>query len=356
MSEVLSTTLDNAASVEKLDSISTLLLENEEETPVEGTPKSTTQSATEGQGMGEEEEDDGNQEDDKQEGEGDEADEDISWAKALGVEDSQLVLDEDGTLKGINVKVDGESSTVGLKDLIAGYQTNKYVTQKSQALSAERKEFDAHREKFTGDYTAKLNTAEKLTGILASALLKEYNDIDWNHLRTTNPGEYAAAQADFQKRQGHIEQIMASVETEKQELDTKAQEEFKQRQQAFVMEQFQKVIVNNPQWNDHDKMRSDLNAMADVLNSAYGITPEEFAMVTDARHIEILKDAAAYRKGKETVQQKTVNKPKFVSSKSERPRKPMDKVTQLVLNARKATGYKQRELQRDAVAEILTGL
>jgi hypothetical protein len=78
-----------------------------------------------------------------------EQDEDVSWSGVLGVDDDKVVLDEEGNLVGLNVKVDGEVSTVKVADLIAGYQTTQDYTRKTQALSAERKEFEQVRQACT---------------------------------------------------------------------------------------------------------------------------------------------------------------------------------------------------------------
>ena len=100
-------------------------------------------------------------------------------------------------------------------------------------------------------------------------------------------------------------------------------------------------------------MQSDIAEMGNFVARSYGIHPDEFAMLNDARHIEILKDAMAYRKGKTVSQQKVQNVPKF--QKPGRASKPMSKLTQLTLSAKKATGSKQRDLQSAAIAELLSG-
>jgi hypothetical protein len=338
-----------------IDQIAALLAGDEQEEQQEPTgtePETEGQQATPEGDQDEGDEGDTPEREEGDEGEGD--DEQVTWSKALGVDESQLVLADDGTVKGVVVKVDGEVSTVGLKDLIAGYQTNKYVTQKSQALSAERKTFDEQREQVVALYKEKLTAVSGLTDALTNALTADYQGVNWEKLRVENPGEYAAAQADFQRRQQQIQQIMEAVKTETSAAEQRKAEEMQQQQTAFLKAQFEKVIANNPQWSDHDKMRTDLSELSNVLQAAYGISPEEFAMVSDARHIEILKDAAAYNKGKTVAKQKMADKPTFQSTRS-KPNKPMDKVTQLVLSARKAKGAKQRDLQSAAVAALLMG-
>ena len=95
--------------------------------------------------------------------------------------------------------------------------------------------------------------------------------------------------------------------------------------------------------------------LQDSANDVYGISPEEFKLLNDARHLEILKDALAFRKGK-SISENKVNKvpPKFQKANG-KTGKPMSKLTRLTLDARKAQGSRQRDLQTAAVAELLMG-
>ena len=311
-----------------------------------------------------EEPDDGTSED-NQEGEVEESEvteaeaaesevEDLTWADALGVDEHQLVLDEDGNLSGINVKVDGEVSTVKVKDLIAGYQLNKHITQKSQALAEEKREFDNLKQEAGKAYYEKLQTADKLLGYMNQALLKEYESVDWNQLRHQNPGEYAALQTEYQQRKGMLENIYSAIKVETNELDSAKKAEYEQRYQQHLKDQFERVLANNPSWVDQEVMKTEIQSIGEFANNAYGIQAEEFSCINDARYIEILKDAMAFRKGKITAEKKIQNAPKFQKANS-KPKKPMSTVTRLTLNARKASGYKKRELQGDAIAALLLG-
>ena len=348
------TTGEAASVVNPVDDIASLLMGEEEE-----------QTGNEGQQTGQEESDEGNSESQQTEGEGEESgegaeaqgeqsEEELTWAKALGVDDSQLVVDDEGNLKGIQVKVDGEVSTVGVKDLIAGYQLNKHVTQKSQALAEERREFDQLRTQAAQALTEKLSAAEKLTQMLHQNLVSEYANVDWDLLRIQNPGEYAAKVADFQAKNQGIQAALAAVNAEKAQVEEQQTQEYQRNLAQFLDFQFQKVLEHNPTWRDQNVMRATVSEIGDFVTKEYGITAEEFAMLNDYRHLEIIKDAIAYRKGKTVSKQKIQNVPNVQRSNG-KPSKPMSQLTRLTLDARKAKGHKQRDLQRDAVAALLLG-
>lgn len=347
------TTGEAASVVNPVDDIASLLMgEEEEQTGNEGQqvgPEETPTGETEGQ----QPEGEGEESGESAGGEGEQPEEDLTWAKALGVDDSQLVLDEEGNLKGIQVKVDGEVSTVGVKDLIAGYQLNKHVTQKSQALAEEKREFDTLRTQAVQLYTEKLQTADKMLSYMDQSLIKEFNGINWEQLRQQNPGEYAAMQEDFRSRKAMLQQIHTAIQEENRYVDQQKQAEYQKNYQAYLAEQHARVLAANPEWQNPERLQADITALGNFVTSEYGIAPEEFNALSDARYIEILKDAMAYKKGKTVVEKKLQNVPKI--QKAGKTSKPMSKVTQLTLNAKKATGHKQRDLQRDAVAALLLG-
>lgn len=275
----------------------------------------------------------------------------VTWASALGVDDSNLELDENGDLIGIKVKVNGEEATVGMRDLIAGFQTNRYNTQNAQALAHQRKEFEALRDRAADMYVEKLQVADRLVEVLRDSLTEGFQGIDWNRLRVENPGEYAALQEDFKNRAGQIDQIIAAVNQERQgQYQQKEQLDFGNFQN-YVQEQYARITAAIPEWRDSSKMQKDMNDLGRGANEIYGITQQEFSMLIDARHVQILRDAIKFRQGEKSVAQKVNQAPTF--QKGGKSSKPMDKLTRLTLGAKKATGFRKRELETAAVAELL---
>ena len=158
--QIESTTSTEKAKVETMDDIANLLVGEIEKEDKEGyEPEAEEQDLEEGSTQSEE------STEEAEEGEKLE-DEEVTWGKVLGVEDTKLAFDEDGNLKGIKVKVDGEESTLPLKDLIVGYQNNKSNTIKSQQLAEQRKEFESVRNFTIEEYTKKLEDITKTYAVL----------------------------------------------------------------------------------------------------------------------------------------------------------------------------------------------
>jgi hypothetical protein len=280
---------------------------------------------------------------------------DLTWAKALGIDEKQLVLDDDGEFAGVKVKVDGKISIVKLPDLIASYQSNKSNTLKSQTLAEDRKQLDEKRVSLLQEYSKKIKDAEALTSYLETSMTEEYQGIDWQSLRYSNPAEYAAMVQDYNLKTAHIKQIKDAILEVNNEENQKFVGESQQKTQQFIQGQVEKAIENNPAWNDAKVMRKALVEMQNFIGEAYGFTSEEFADIKDARILELIKDAHKYRSGVKIADKKLEKKVAKYQKPIGTSTKKISKLEQLKKAAKQTTGYAQRDAQRDAVTELLFG-
>lgn len=283
-------------------------------------------------------------------------DDDKTWEDALGVDEGQLSYDEDGNVKGVNVKVNDKSDTVGVKDLIAGYQSNKSFTQKSQALAEERKTFEAQVGNVRQEYDSKLSNVESLTNYLSDKLLKEFEGINWEQLRVDNPAEYAAARHDYASQAQELKQAQDAIATERQQQMATQQANSQQMTQAQLKEEFDKMLVKNPTWHDKEVLTKDMTDMKTYCCDQYGFEMSDFAHITDSRLVEVIKDAKAYRDGVKIADVKRKKPvPKFQKSKGKTTRRRTSKLDKLTKAADSAHGSAKRDLQTDAIAELLGG-
>lgn len=282
-------------------------------------------------------------------------DDDVTWEKVLGVEEGQLNFDEDGNLVGINTKIDGESSTVKIPDLIAGYQLNKAITQKSQALSEERKEFESLREQAVQTFKAKLDDADAMTQYLEKRLVTDFEGVDWEALRVNNPAEYAALRQDYASQAQELMEIKGLITSTKTEEEQKVAQANEAARQSYLKEQYDKMVDNNPTWISKEVFQKDMSGLREFCSDTYGFTEDDFKLVSDARIIELVKDASKYHSGQKLAEQKLKNPvPKFQKSVGT-PSKKVSKLQKLTNAAKKAKGEQKRDLQSSAVAELLTG-
>ena len=338
------------ASLDPIDEIASLLDGDEED---ETSDVDNTDDVESEEEAGDEE--DAEEQTDESTDEVNESDDDISWESTLGVDEGQLHYDEEGNLAGINVKVNDKSDTVGMKDLILGYQTNKANTQKSQALSDERKTFTEQLEVVQKDYSTKLENVELLTTYLGDKLVQEFQGIDWDQLRVENPAEYAAARQDYSAKAQELKQAQDAIAEEKQQQVNSNNANNQKKQQAYMKEQRDLTIANNPSWSNKETLQKDLSALQSFADNQYGFTGDEFNKISDARIIELVKDAKSFREGVKVAALKRKKPvPKFQKSGGGK-RKSTTKLDKLTKKARTATGAHKRAAQTDAIAELIGG-
>ena len=315
------------------------------------------EESTEAEKLAEDSTDEDDVEESNESEESDEEDDsdDQTWGAALGIEEDKLSFDEDGNINGVNVKVNGKQSTVDMKELVTGYQSNKSYTEKSMALADERKTFEADRQQVQQDYNSKLENVESITNYLSNKLVSEFEGINWDQLRVENPAEYAAARQDYASRAQELKQAQEAVGQERQQQQAQNQQANQARQSTYLKSQFDELVTKNPEWID-DTARSE--AMTEIKQFAvnqYGFTMSAFDTISDAKVVEVLKDAMAYRNGVKTAATKKKKPvPKFRKStrKSTKRTSKLDKLTKI---AKTSSGATKREAQGDAVAELLMG-
>jgi len=282
-----------------------------------------------------------------------EKEEDVTWGKALGLDDSAIVLDDEGNLKAVKVKVDGQEEEVALKELVSGYQYNKHNTQKSQVLSEETKKFKDFVNDTTRQYADKIDSLEKTTAYVKSQFLKQYEDVNWTLIRQQNPAEYAALVQDFQMQNAEFDRILEIVASTKNDEVAKLQNEFQESQKQLHQRQIELTLEKNPEWRDQKVLKSALEDINSFAGEAYGFTPQEFASINDHRMVEVLKDAMKFRRGMKEAEQKIVQqKPNFQKQTSAK-RNNVSHLDKLIKRAATSTGTQKRAAETDAIAQLL---
>jgi hypothetical protein len=302
--------------------------------------------------------DDSNEDEEQPEEEGEQEEEqEATWATALGVDDDKVIIDEDGNLEGIKVKIDKEELVVPVAELIAGYQTSKSYTQKTQKLAEQKKEFESIRDYAATEYTKKLEDVTKLSAVLEQELVKDYAGIDWDTLRVHNPGEYAAMVQDFQIKQQRVAAVKQAIEQERiAEMQRGQQFQF-QGTREYLEGEMHKILEKNPTWSKPENFKRDITEIKSFVAEAYGFNEDEFNNISDSRIFEVLKDAIAYRKGSQSVQTKMVKTiPKFQkpgNAKAAKKATALDKLTKAAQGAK--PGKQKRDLEQNAIAALLLG-
>jgi uncharacterized membrane-anchored protein YhcB (DUF1043 family) len=187
----------------------------------------------------------------------------------------------------VTVKLpDGTTGKVPESELANSFLRVRDYTQKTMALSEERKSFEVERQQ--------VQTERAQYAQLLPALVEQYQQlasppIDWDRLYQENPAEYVRQQAirrDLQER----------TEAAKQEglrLFHLAQAEEQKNHAALLRRERQLLGEAVPAWKD-DAVWNKARAAAREYARELGYTDEQIGGVTDHRAVMVLWQAGQY--------------------------------------------------------------
>lgn len=230
-------------------------------------------------------------------------------AKFLGVDESALDVDEDGTIK-VKTKIDGKEGTAKFQELLKNYQLQGHAENKARQAAEAQKALDARRAEIEQQATAKLQQVEQLANVAAAELMREYQSVNWEALRATDPGQYAALRADFQERNAKLQNVFQHA---KQEAVQREQEMARSKAE-FVAQQAAKLPEIIPEWKDPAIQSKEVGEIRDwALKN--GFQPQEVDGFTMAHHVQVMRKAMLYDKqqqAKPAIENKVRQAPKLV--------------------------------------------
>lgn len=204
---------------------------------------------------------------DEGEGAGDEPSISLSdLSKYLGIDEQHLDVDEDGTVS-IKTKVDGQEGKTKLKDLQTSYQLRQHLDNETRAVAEQHKAIQAHAQQVEQAIQERVQQVEGLANAAQEQLTREFNGIDWQMLRQTDPGEYSALYQDFQNRQAHINSIAQQAQQQRQQHEAQQL----QQRDAMISDLYQRSVnvisESVPEWSDPEVKGKEISEIGQTLRS-----------------------------------------------------------------------------------------
>ncbi len=175
----------------------------------------------------------------------------------------------------LELEINGEKVKVSKDEAKAGYLRQADYTTKTQSLAVERQNVQAHLVQQFQQVQQMSNEIGQLTNI--DAQLGQYQKVDWQALRETDPLSYSTHLAeynDLRSRRGEVVQGIGQMQ----------QQQFAQQTQE-AQAHLQKVI---PGFG-----KEHLSQMKE-FGIKHGFQPAELANVSDKRMLEVLYKASQY--------------------------------------------------------------
>jgi hypothetical protein len=276
-------------------------------------------------------------------------------AGELGLDNDKLTLSEDGEVL-VKLKVNGKTETVDLKEAISQTQYFKANEEKARVLADERKSFESERKQREESNQQQMQQVQALGEMLQQKLTSEFQSIDWDRLRVTDPAEWSAKQYEFQQRNQELQNAGMMLGQQMKAQQEQQQQELAEQRQKIIESERALMVESIPDWGDEDKMKDGLKEIVEYAKST-GFTEEELSEVIYSRHVDVLRKAMLYDQGKSVAEKKVKrNAPKMQRSSNGRfVSKKENRVNKLVERAKAAKGANKREAQADAVTALLMG-
>jgi hypothetical protein len=245
--------------------------------------------------------------------------------------DEEEVEDDSEETTLYTVTVDGEEHEVTEEELVKGYSRQADYTRKTQQLAEHRKQIDQAVEQYKGEIAQTQQAREQYVSAVAQAIetnyshLQQFQNIDWERLKTEDREEYLTKRDDYRQAQDQIQSLQAAQGEAQNQAAAEAQKEH----QKTVQEEHQKMVSIIPQWAEPETRQAIAKTVSEFALTK-GYTQEELNQLVDHRSILVLMQAKAYedmQKKQNTVRSKKVkNKPTVVRSKAKLDKQDNDSV------------------------------
>jgi hypothetical protein len=206
-------------------------------------------------------------------------------AKYLGVDETLLDLDEDGTVK-LRTNIAGEKGAAKLADVLKSYQLEGHVNKKSMELAEREKALQAQAQEVQQQYQQKLQYAENLTQIAANQLLQEYQQIDWNALEQQDAGQAALLRQKFTERQAQLRGAMQNIEQQRMF----GQQKWQAEQAQALQREAERLPTVIPEWKNAEVAEKERREIREWALKA-GWEPAEIDNISRAHHVAVLRKA-----------------------------------------------------------------
>lgn len=214
-----------------------------------------------------------------------EVDETADAETAEESDDQEAETEEAPEQPKYTVKVDGKELEVTLEELQKGYQLERDYRNKTQALAKMREEVTQR----TARLDQTLQQGETFIRAMHQELVGDFQNVNWQELARTDPAEYVAKQAEFQARQGKIQQALAAH----QQLSQTKQAEVEAITRTQLESERSALLEAVPEWKDEAKMQAGVAEIRGYLKSA-GYNDEQIGAITDHRDVVTARKAMLY--------------------------------------------------------------
>jgi len=241
-------------------------------------------------------------------------------AAIFDTDENNFALDENGKVV-FRTKVDGVEGTANVASAIKSHQLEGHLNKQNMEVVETRKALQAEREQFQQEQNQKSQQLDNALQLAFNELNRDYQSINWESLKITDPNQYLLLKQEYQERQNGLQHNYQQLMNERE-----------QEQQKFHAERTEKLSAETakirsliPGWDSDDAYKS---GTAEVRQSLldHGFNDQEIQNISlgvsvppeVATRIVVLANKAAQfdklQKSQSAVIKKIRSAPKVVSA------------------------------------------
>ena len=186
------------------------------------------------------------------------------------------------------VKVDGKEQQVTLDELQRGYSGQKWITQRSQSLSAEQKKLESEA---TAVRQERAQYAQVLGQLRQQLEQGGEAEPDWEKLRAEDEFKFVVERQAWQVKQDKLN----AVKAEQSRVAGLQKQQEEQTLARYVEEENRKVLDKIPAWKNKDTAKKAIADLREYAKSE-GWTDEELDQARDSRAVLALYKAMQFDK------------------------------------------------------------
>lgn len=204
-------------------------------------------------------------------------------AKVLGIDESMLDVDEDGSLK-IKTKIDGKEGAAKFQDFIKSYQLQGHIDAKARQVADYEKAASERMQAVEQYARTEVQNLHTMAQAAQQLLTAESAKVDWNWLAANDQQGYIEKRHAFESKQAEIGQLMQAANQKRAAIEQQVQH----KQAASLLSEFARLASLVPEWADQKTYDTERVEMARWLQSK-GASPQAIAGLRDAGVVAVLR-------------------------------------------------------------------
>ena len=211
-------------------------------------------------------------------------------AKILGVDETALDVDEDGTVK-VKTKVDGKEGAAKFAELLKSYQLQSHVDARAREVAESHRQAQERVQQFESYAQQKAMEFEQIFNAGRQAIMGEFGNVDWDSLSKNDWPTYIEKRHAYEAKVAQLQQIKDAADQEAQNFHQAQQ--YRQAQRLAAEQERLTTLV--PEWKDEAVRVQELGKLVPWLQQK-GVSRESLAALDNS----LLADAgliAALRAG-----------------------------------------------------------